>query len=541
MQLVQLEYSIPDGTDPRAIAAAIRAHGACLAESPRTIERRFLDNFDWSLYLAGAALEERHWPDDPEPARYQLLWHDLKQPGGSTIDQWCSSPAGVLTDLAPGPVHERLAPLLGIRRLLPVVTLRGRMQAHRLLNADDKTIARIIIDDQTQLEAVSPADPAAATKTPLSGRLRLQGVRGYQRELQAARTLIEDHLGMKPTETPLLMEALACTSLRPGGYSSKLDYRLDPAQRADAATKCILLDLLDTLEANIDGTRSNLDSEFLHDLRVATRRTRSALSQIKGVFADAVVDDYKARFAWLQQITGPVRDLDVYLLDFPHLRESLPAPLRPRIDPLRDHILAHYDSTQSKLAAELAGRRFRTLLKDWRAFLEAPVPEPPPPKPSKAGRPIKTVADARIWRMYQRVLSEGRAIHDNSPAEDLHELRKSCKKLRYLMEFFESLYPKDCVKDLIKQLKVLLDMLGRFQDQAVQAAHLEEIAVEMHREGLGDVDTLIAMGALVGQLLSTQQQARGQFAEVFARFDDMANAERFDACFRSKGKREVRQ
>jgi len=541
MHPVQLEYSIPDDTDPQTLAAAIQSHGPSLAESPRTLERRFLDNFDWSLYLAGAALEERHWPDDPEPARYQLLWHDLKQPAGSPIEQWCGSPAGMLDDLAPGPVRERLGPLIGIRRLLPVVTLRGRVHGHRLLNADDKTVVRIMVEDQTRLEAASPADPAAATKTPLSSRLRLQGVRGYERELKAARTLIEDDLGLKPVETPLLMEALACTSLRPGSYSSKLDYQLDPTQRADAATKCILLDLLDTLEANIDGTRSNLDSEFLHDLRVATRRTRSALSQIKGVFADPLVDDYKTRFAWLQQITGPVRDLDVYLLDFPHLRDSLPAPLRPHLDPLRDHILAHYDSTQSQLAVELAGGRFRTLLKDWRAFLEAPVPEPPPAKPSNAGRSIKAVADARVWRMYHRVLDEGRAIRDDSPAEHLHELRKSCKKLRYLLEFFQSLYPKDCVKELIKQLKELLDMLGRFQDQAVQAAHLRETAVEMHREGTGDIDTLLAMGALIGQLLSTQQQARGQFAEVFAHFDNAANGERFEDCFRSKRKREGQQ
>jgi CHAD domain-containing protein len=143
--------------------------------------------------------------------------------------------------------------------------------------------------------------------------------------------------------------------------------------------------------------------------------------------------------------------------------------------------------------------------------------------------------------MYQRVLSEGRAIRDDSPAEHLHELRKSCKKLRYLLEFFESLYPKDCVKQLIKQLKELLDMLGRFQDQAVQAAHLRETAVEMNQEGTGDIDTLLAMGALIGQLLSNQQQARDQFAEVFAHFDSAANAERFEGCVRSKRQREGQQ
>ncbi len=538
MQPVQLEYAIPGDADPQAIAGAIQARGPCLADPPRSLERRFLDNFDWSLYLAGAALEQRHWPDDPRPARYQLLWHDLKHAGTSPLEDWSADPAGMLDDLPAGPVRERLAPLLGIRRLLPVVEIHARVQVYRLLNADDKTVARIIVEDQTRLNSTSPAAPSAAAPSALSGRLRLEEVRGYRRELQAARRLIEAHLGLKPAETPLLMEALACTRLRPGNYSSKLDYRLDPEERADAAAKHIMLDLLDTLEANIDGTRANLDSEFLHDLRVATRRTRSALSQIKGVFADTLVDDYKARFAWLQQVTGPVRDLDVYLLDFPDLGARLPAPLRPHLDGLRSYLLDHYDSAQATLAEALAGNRFHRLLKDWRAFLEAPVPEPPPAKPSRAGHPIKAVADARIRRMLRRVQSEGRRITDASPAEDLHELRKSCKKLRYLLEFFQSLYPPGSVKAVIKQLKVLLDVLGRFQDQAVQADHLRETATAMQTEGCAEIDTLLAMGALMGQLLDAQQRARGQFAEVFAGFDSPANAERLAACFGPIRKRE---
>ena len=86
-------------------------------------------------------------------------------------------------------------------------------------------------------------------------------------------------------------------------------------------------------------------------------------------------------------MSGPVRDLDVYLLDFPGYRESLPEPLRPHLEPLRAFLLAHYDETQATLAAELASRRFRGLLKDWRAFLEAPVPERS--AVSNAMRPVK--------------------------------------------------------------------------------------------------------------------------------------------------------
>ncbi|MBK5930838.1 CHAD domain-containing protein [Halochromatium salexigens] len=307
---------------------------------------------------------------------------------------------------------------------------------------------------------------------------------------------------------------------------------LDPAQRADQASKQILRRLLGTIEANVEGARQNRDSEYLHDLRVATRRTRSALSQIKGVFPEATVTDFKARFAWLQQVTGPVRDLDVYLLDFPTLRQRLPTSLQPDLEPLYQLLLAQHAEAQQQLALDLASPRFEQLLDDWRAFLDAPVDlarAPAEAPPTQAALPIKQVADQRIRTLLRRVRAEGQAISEASPPEDLHELRKSGKKLRYLMEFFQSLYAKQRMREQIKQTKRLLDNLGRFQDTAVQARHLRETADASGGEARLPAATLLAMGALIGQLLQDQARARDGFAEVFAGFDSAKNATRFKA------------
>ena len=82
----------------------------------------------------------------------------------------------------------------------------------------------------------------------------------------------------------------------------------------------------------------------------------------------------------------------------------------------------------------------------------------------------------------------GRAIDDDSPAEDLHELRKVGKELRYLLEFFTSLYPADVVKPFIKTLKGLQDQLGRFQDREVQATALRRLAPDVSEPADGDGD-----------------------------------------------------
>ena len=96
-------------------------------------------------------------------------------------------------------------------------------------------------------------------------------------------------------------------------------------------------------------------------------------------------------------------------------------------------------------------------------------------------RTVDDLASHRITRVYRKMVKMGRAIDDDSPAEDLHELRKIGKELRYLLEFFPSLYPADVVKPFIKTLKGLQDLLGRFQDREVQAHALRALAPEVAR------------------------------------------------------------
>ena len=515
------DFWLPEAVEQAAISDSIRSALHCVEEAETETRSRYLDSFDWGLYRAGAALIEQVAGEHRE-----LVWLDLGDGGAIVARQPLKDDPGFIEAVPPGPVRSLLEPLLGIRRLLPMASISVRARTLRVLNEDDKTVARILLEENWLV-----AD-AARPQHALPARLRLMPVRGYARELEDAARRLDQALNLTPADEPLFHAAMAAAGRTPGAYSTSLDYLLDPRQRADAAAKQILLGLFDTLEANVDGTRRNLDSEFLHDLRVATRRTRSALSQIKGVFPAPIVDDFKARFAWLQQVTGPMRDLDVYLLDYPDLRDSLPQAMRDDLEPLRDWLGSHYAEEQSKLVEALDSPQFLSLRRDWRAFLQAPVPATSTSTdPENAGRSIKTVADRRIRSMFKRLLREGRAITDASPAAELHELRKTCKKLRYLMEFFQSLYPSGKLRRLIKQSKVLLDNLGEFQDLEVQALHLADTAKRMYAEGGAGAATLLSMGVLINTLIDGQHRARAEFAQTFAGFDTDANRAAFDALF----------
>ncbi len=263
---------------------------------------------------------------------------------------------------------------------------------------------------------------------------------------------------------------------------------------------------------------------------MAVRRTRSALGQVKGVFPESATRRHRDAFAWLGTITSPPRDMDVYLLAFPEYREALPAGLRPGLEPLRGFLERRRVAAYDDLRRHLGSARYRRLMEGWRRFLEAPAPARP--TAPKALAPIKGVADARIWKMVRRVYKEGEAIGPDSPPEDLHELRKSCKKLRYLMEFFRRLYPTPEVGACIKTLKRFQDNLGAFQDYSFQVVHLGEFLEAMDREGVLEEATRAAMEALMAELHRRREGVRGEFTQRFADFSREENRAAFRTLFR---------
>ncbi len=522
MSRATCELQVPPGFDIEDLKAPLLTDFGVVEEPEQLLQRIFLDSFDWRLHGAGGVMEFRS-----RSRQGELLWRDRKS--GRLLHRLpLERPPGFVESLPAGSLRDDLAPILAMRTLLPLARIQSRLVTLRVLDDEEKTVARLELDQAQWLK--DDGEPGG----DLGIRVHLRPVRGYDAAFDRVAKI--GHEGLSKAQGGLFDAALTALGRHCGDYSSKLDYRLDPGERADRATRAIQLGLLRTLEANIPGSRDNLDSEFLHDLRVACRRTRSALTQIRGVFEPEVVERFKTGFAWVQQVTGPTRDMDVYLLALDDYKRSLPQFLQGALEPLRKFLQDHHGEEQRAMSRKLSSPHFHQILKEWRDFLESPAPKRPVAAPN-ATRPMLELANERIWKMYNRVLKEGRAIADDSPPEDLHELRKSCKKLRYLMEFFQSLYPQKQVKTLVKVIKGLLDNLGNFQDLEVQSHTLQGFAGRMMEEGVGGRDTLLAMGALIGGLSQRQQEAREEFAVIFTNFDTPEHRLLFKSLFDAgKGK-----
>jgi CHAD domain-containing protein len=495
----ELDYLPPSEFDLAAVAERLppplHLHGADV----RGGERAFYDTFD--RRLRGKDLRLVH------ENGFLRLFGPGRELGTLA---WSSATETIrCEELETGPLRDALAPVCEVRVLLRTARVRSDRQVTAVLDDEGKTVARLVTEE------AAVADDSAG-RDPLRPRLRLVGVRGYDDELGRVRSVLEEELELPVAPEPLEDEAIMRSGGSPTGFTSDLDVELTPDLSADRAAVALSQRLLGAIEANLAGTLADLDPEFLHDLRVAVRRTRSLQRELKKVFPPDELKRFRADFKWIQQSTGPTRDLDVYLLEFDEFAETVPEPQRQDLERLRELLLERRAAERETVEAALRSVRMSTTLTEWAAFLERLPTEPVDDRPY-AVMPICEVAARRIDRVYKQMVKMGRAIDDDSPHSDLHDLRKKGKELRYLLEFFSPLFSKSVTKPMVKTLKALQNTLGRFQDREVQIAMIRDAGSAIAgREG--GADALMAMGVLVERLQEQQDGARAEFNERFGAF-----------------------
>jgi CHAD domain-containing protein len=486
---------LPDQMTVRGAGEALAGVLAVRDGGQHEHDLAYFDTFDGLVYGAGLSLVH-------EDGRLALVERDSGLVRASLPAPLPGKPF-FPSELEPGPLRESLAELAELRALLPLVRLHAREHPMSVLDGEEKTVVRLA------LEEVALTGPAGAGSR-LRPRVRVTAVRGYDKARRNVQETLEQELGFKPAEEPLVDEAVRVAGGVPGGIPSKIDVPLRFDERADVAAAAVLRALLEVIEANLDGTIADRDSEFLHDLRVSVRRSRAVQRELKGVFPPEQLARFRAEFRWLQQATGDARDLDVYVLEFDGMRADL--------DPLLQVLRTRRTKARVGLVAALRSERVTRLLADWRAFLDGLEGMDQAERPD-AARPIGEVAAERIRKVYKRMVRMGEAIDESSPAADYHELRKKGKELRYLLELLasEGLFAVEVVKPMIRTLKGLQDVLGRHQDREVQVGLLRSLAPAVAKAPGSDV-ALMAMGALIARLAEDEQAARSEFAGSFAEF-----------------------
>jgi CHAD domain-containing protein len=276
----------------------------------------------------------------------------------------------------------------------------------------------------------------------------------------------------------------------------------------------------------VPGTVRDVDTEFLHDLRIAVRWTRSALKLCGGELPDGLAARFEPEFRWLGDLTTPTRDLDVYLLGFERMAAGLVGATEAELTPFRDYLLKSRAVAHRHLVRGWRSARFRRLTADWRTALDEV-------RATRKRPTVAQLADERIATAHRRALRVGARITPASPAESLHDLRKRCKELRYLVEMFGSLHDPAQRWQAVRELKALQDCLGEFQDAEVQWDEIRAFAAQMLEHRSAPAETLLAMGEIAAGLAVRQRAARAKFDGVFAAFASPASRARLEALART--------
>lgn len=519
---------ITDRAQSETVSAALEEAFKAQPDRMTSDTVTFFDTFDWRIYRSETALASEH-----NQGRGQIIWSPqpeathrcpLKGPKSWTCKQPVES--FVVDDLPAGPAQGLLRRVTGNRRLLPLVQVTVERKKLNILDELDKTVARVRFEVGF---AESTSSDAPVAKVPFSV-VRLIPVRGYPGAAREILRFLQKQMALAQLQGGLYPYAVSAIGRSPGDYSSKFEIQLNPTMSILDAAWSVQSILLRDLEANEDGTRQNLDSEFLHDFRVAIRRTRSAMSQLKRVLPPDEVTLLSEELRWLGRLTGPTRDLDVHLEMIASYCADLPKEIGIHLTPMITYMKELRCQAQAELVEQLNSARYLSLKALWREQISQGSrgssihPD--------ADRPVREVVSERIWKIYRRLLRNGGMITPSSHPERMHDLRKEAKKLRYLIEFFSSIYPAKPMARVTQTLKQLQTNLGSFNDLEVQHATIRRIAEEMMTTQACGSSTILAMGALLKHLSAGQSDARREFGRCFARFSTAKNQKMFRHLFR---------
>ena len=511
---IPIKFNFPEGHDVNKLIGLLSNVYPIKTERPIQKRMAIYDTFDWRLFNESLVLTV---------SGKSLLLRKLFKPDNLHSAE-ISRPPLFLKDLPNGGLKKILSPIIEMRTLFKLVEVFSWSRSHRVLNPDEKTVAILVHDEiRSFREIESPV---------LASYLWLHPVKGYSKYSRNLSKRVHEAGFSAHEKDDIYFKALASVNKNPGSYTSKLNIELDPDMHSDEATKIILRSLFLVIKTNEVYISKDLDTEFLHDYRVAIRRTRSALGQIKNVFPKETTSRFKKDFSFLGKLSNQLRDLDVYLLKKDAYKAMLPSILRDDIDPLFDFLSKKRTKALKQVVRSFESEKYRQIMQDWETFLNEPLEDKP--TTSNTDLCILTLAQKSIYKQYGSIVKASNRELENIDDEKLHALRIECKKLRYLMEFFASLFSHKKMNALIAQLKKLQNKLGAFNDLCVQQEYLLNISEELAATTKKNKRVLVSIGSLIGALDGEMRVVKKSLFKTLTDFASPRNVLLFQELFASK-------
>ena len=438
--------------------------------APRTFTSTYYDTPARRLLRSGITLRRRV---ENRAGVWQLKLpsedgrYELEQKGGP------SRPPDVLLELLP-------AVLRGDAALEPVAKLRTKRDGVAVTDGEDRV--------EVVLDKVAVLDGARTVSSFVE--LEAEAVAGNGAPLAA------------------IGKSLRKAGARRGDGRSKLQRVLsepapDPdAETTDPATRLrrLLVEQYEEIVANDPGVRLGEDPEALHQLRVATRRSRALLRAARGLVSPEWAEPLRGELAWLGGLLGPVRDLDVLLEHLDSEAPTLEGDDARAFRRLRSRLVSERENARAALLEAMSDERYFRLLDALERADQAPDTASTVSLPEIAAK------------AFGKLRKAAKALPKHPSDDELHRVRIETKRARYAAELGEPALKKAGTR-FVTRAKVLQDVIGDHQDAVVAEERIRELALR------GGSRTALAAGRLIERQRARKQAARRAYPAAWRNLD----------------------
>ncbi|HEX4127677.1 MAG TPA: CHAD domain-containing protein [Acidimicrobiales bacterium] len=440
-----------------------------LARPPRRLVDSYRDSDDWRIARAGFVVRTRRRGRHDE-----ITLKDTRPAQSSGLRQRLEvtevlPPSGLDALGTDGPVGRRLRAIVGSRRLREVLQVRTRRRPFAL-RVGGVDVAEVALDD-TMIVVGTGQRPM---------QLRRVEVEVQPDWLEALEPIVEQlrtTCGLQPARLSKFEAGLLALGEEIPGTPDLGPTEVSPTSTMGDLAFAVLRRQLAVLQATEPGTRLGEDPEDLHDMRVATRRLRAALSLFEGVLP-VRAQVFREELGWLARLLGAVRDLDVQLEGLAGMsRRAADGALGPSPggrDPLAELaalLERERETARADMLSGLDSVRWDRLAKGLAAMAQQG-----PARRSLATRvPAAIGLPDLVLTRHKEVVKAAKRAKRSGIVTDFHALRIRCKRLRYALEFSGDVYGTRTSR-FVRALTVLQGELGGLQDAEVASLQLAALA-----------------------------------------------------------------
>ncbi|WP_017443857.1 CHAD domain-containing protein [Gayadomonas joobiniege] len=339
--------------------------------------------------------------------------------------------------------------------------------------------------------------------------LTATALRGYEKQARSfAKQMPTDN---EITEiAPDYHLLLAHSGFTPTTYSLSLKFNLTADMPPEQAVHQYAYTYFNLARENEAGILAhNDDIEFLHDYRVAIRKIRGLISLFKKQLPKTLISELQQELAFLAKKTNELRDLDVYLHNKKSFFNRLDTNHQKGLEQLFSAFEARQRGCRRELKSWLSSQNYQQKVDHIYHLISCLLQ-------IDSQQSIQPCLQKLLRKNYKKVLATGQSIHAKSPDEEVHELRLSCKKLRYLTEYMQQLPAAQAASQIQKKLKKLQNSLGDFNDNSVQQNKLRQFAE--NAPATAAQAAIMLAETYASEQKSVRKKIQKQFAE-FAKAD----------------------